>query len=147
MIRTRIQGLEGLTKRLGGTGAKARRLMQKRMQRAVLLVQNEAVRSIQSGGTGQAVVRYNPTRRHVASAPGSPPATDTGHLVANISTDVEVVGRREVVGSVISGASYSKALEYGYAPNNLEPRPFMRPALEKQKTKVDLILGAEGGIF
>ncbi len=135
----KVKGGEKLHKRFEKIKRDALKELKFSIGRSVLLVQSTAVQSIQAGGTGDVVVRYNPRRTHSASAPGDPPATDTGHLVANISTRVKADGD-DVVGEVISSAAYSKALEYGYAPNNLEPRPFMRPALMENKQKIESII-------
>ena len=69
-----------------------------------------------------------------ASAPNQPPATDTGFLVSQITMDVDVKANGSVVGQIISAAPYSKHLEFGTV--NMEPRPFMHPALMKNKRKI-----------
>jgi HK97 gp10 family phage protein len=59
---------------------------------------------------------------HQASAPGEPPAVDTGALRNSIG--------HEAVGDVLrvgSGLDYSAYLEFGTP--KMEPRPFARPAL------------------
>lgn len=62
---------------------------------------------------------------HRASAPGEPPASDTGTLVNSIQvrhvTDLE--------SWVIVGAEYAYGLEFGRV--RVAPRPFVRPAARK----------------
>ncbi len=96
------------------------------------MVQNTAKKSIQAGGTGKEYKRGSITHR--ASAPNQPPATDTGFLVSQITMDVDVKANGSVVGQIISAAPYSKHLEFGTV--NMEPRPFMHPALMKNKRKI-----------
>ena len=49
------------------------------------LIRGEAIKSIQTGPkSGRTYEKYNPRRTHKASAPGQPPASDTGNLVRNI---------------------------------------------------------------
>ena len=100
--------------------------------RATLMVQNTAKESIQKGGTGKEYKRGSIVHR--ASAPNNPPATDTGYLVSQITMDVDVKANGSVVGQIISSAPYSKALEFGTV--NMQPRPFMQPALMKNKRKI-----------
>ena len=104
------------------------------VSRGTLMVENTAKKSIQAGGTGIESKKYNPTRTHRASAPNNPPATDTGFLVSQITMNVDVKPNGTVVGQVISAAPYSKALEFG--TTNMQPRPFMQPALMKNKRKI-----------
>lgn len=102
--------------------------------RSTMLVQGSAVSSIQAGGTGETVQKYNPRRTHTQSAPNQPPATDTGFLVSNITMDIEQDSRGSIIGRVISSAPYSQHLEFG--TTNMTERPFMQPALEKNRRKI-----------
>lgn len=69
---------------------------------------------------------------HVPSKPGEPPNADTRHLDTNIETKLVDTYRPSV--TVTSHAEYSAALEYG--TEKMAARPFMRPALEKNKKQV-----------
>lgn len=86
-----------------------------------LLVQQAAVLSVQQPGTGR---RYG---AHVASAPGHPPATDTGRLANDIRSELllDSEGLVEVIGVTVD---YGDDLELG--TRDIEPRPFLRPALQ-----------------
>ena len=86
-------------------------------------------------GTGKTYQKYNPRVTHTASASGQPPATDTGFLGQNITMKVSVESNGSVVGQIISAAPYSKALEFG--TTKMDARPFMQPALEKNKRKIE----------
>ena len=100
-----------------------------------MMVQNTAKESILKGGTGRLYEKYEPRRSHRASAPNQPPASDTGFLVSQITMDVDVKPNGTVVGQIISAAPYSKALEFG--TTQMTERPFMQPALEKNKRKIE----------
>ena len=104
------------------------------IKRATMIVENSAKQSIQAGGNGETVQRYNPTRTHTQSKPLNPPATDTGYLVSQITMSVKQEQNGTVVGQIISAAPYSKALEFGTV--TMQPRPFMQPALNKNKNKI-----------
>lgn len=103
--------------------------------RATLMVQNTAKKSITAGGTGITYEKYEPRRTHTASAPNQPPASDTGFLVSQITMKVKTHSNGSVEGSIISSAPYSKALEFG--TTNMTERPFMQPALEKNRRKIE----------
>ncbi len=103
--------------------------------RGTMMVQNTAKESILKGGTGRTYEKYEPRRTHTASAPNQPPASDTGFLVSQITMDVDVKSNGTVVGQIISSAPYSKALEFG--TTQMTERPFMQPALEKNRRKIE----------
>ena len=105
--------------------------------RSTMMVRNTAVQSIQKGGTGKLYEKYNPRRTHRASAPNQPPASDTGFLVSQISTSVKKEPNGVVVGQIISAAPYSAHLEFG--TTNMTERPFMQPALEKNRRKIEAL--------
>ena len=98
-------------------------------------VMNTALESIKNKGTGRVYERYNPRRSHQASAPDMPPATDTGFLGQNISMNVKTRSDGAVVAQIVSAAPYIKALEYG--TTEIHQRPFMRPALTKNRRNIN----------
>jgi len=59
------------------------------------------------------------------SKPGEVPRVQTGTLKRSITTELHEV---LPTGRVGSNVEYARALELGYAPRNLSPRPFLRPA-------------------
>jgi len=110
------------------------------VDRATRIVQNTAQESIKKKGTGRTYTRGDIS--HTASASGQPPATDTGFLGQNITMKVSVESNGSVVGQIISAAPYSKALEFG--TTQMDARPFMQPALEKNKRKILTMFKKEG---
>jgi hypothetical protein len=64
---------------------------------------------------------------HVASAPGEPPASDTGALLGSISHKIDV--ERTVFARIGSDKKYALYLEHGAPGGNLLPRPFIVPGL------------------
>ena len=111
------------------------------IRRSTTLVEATAKESILKGGTGITYQKYNPRRQHIASAEGEPPASDTGFLVNSISSRVRKKDK-EVIGEVIASAPYAPHLEFG--TRDIRPRPFMQPALEKNRPKIKRIF-KEGG--
>lgn len=103
------------------------------------LVQSAAIQSIQKPqGVGQWVTRYHSGQKpyqHLASAPGQAPNTDTGELVRGIQ--VEIKGSDVIVGVESSQDEKALALEFGNEDGTLAPRPFLFPALEQNRQKID----------
>ena len=130
MIKVQIDKtlLRGLQARIENASKQRQAAVDKVIKETTIEVHKTAVESISKKGSGKTRELYLPKRTHTASAPNNPPATDTGNLKQNIRWESKA---GEMTGRVISGARYSAALEFGYQANNLEKRPFMRPALEK----------------
>jgi hypothetical protein len=73
-------------------------------------------------------------RVHQASAPGQPPAIDTGEFYANIATRGSGSGFGRVVAVGTWGPNDpAKVLSLEFGSKNMEPRPVWRPALELTK--------------
>ena len=112
--------------------------------RGTLVVRTHAVESIKKGGTGRIYEKYNPRRTHQASVAGEPPATDTGFLVSQITSNVKKMPDGSVIGQIISAAPYSKHLEFG--TTQMMARPFMQPALNLNRRRITKIFKDEGVI-
>lgn len=132
-IDLKITNLKAFNKKLQATLDNNK--VKEYVTRGTLMVQNTAKQSILAGGTGKTYQKYEPKRTHTASAPNQPPASDTGFLASQITMDVDVKANGTVVGQIISAAPYSKHLEFGTV--NMTERPFMQPALMKNKRKIE----------
>lgn len=77
---------------------------------------------------------------HQASAPGEPPAYDTGNLLSMMRIKTENVIAGTIV-KIESHALYSRYLEFG--TSKMAPRPFIRP-LTKEQTPVVVAIWAAG---
>ena len=99
--------------------------------RAGNLVRNTAIQSINQGSrSGAFYMKGGETGQR--SAAGEPPKTDEGILAGSIVIDVDPDG---LGASVESRADYSEALEFG--TSKMAARPFMQPALEENKPKIN----------
>ncbi len=65
---------------------------------------------------------------HQASEPGEPPAIDTGDLVDSARKSME-----SPTSGVIEYTSHAAAMEYGTV--HVEPRPFLRPAVDSERPR------------
>lgn len=73
---------------------------------------------------------------HHPSLPGNAPAPDTGNLRASIHYTVDEK-KQSVVGRVGTDVEYGKMLEYG--TSHIAPRPWLKPALDKNSDYIKSI--------
>ena len=131
MIKNKSQFVKILTQRLQQTPEKR---VRQAMFESGSLVRGTAINSIARGAkTGVTYQKYNPNRTHTASAAGEPPATDTGRLVSSIFQDTKRRGKT-FVGIVGSSVDYAVHLEFG--TTKMAARPFLQPALDKNRKKI-----------
>lgn len=71
-------------------------------------------------------------KAHTASAPGESPAIDTSALVNSITNKKEGPNAR----SISTNQEYAAFLEFGTPGGKIAARPFLRPAAENTKDKV-----------
>lgn len=107
------------------------------VKQAAFLIRNTAVKKIQHGDrTGRLYLRYrggkNPIA-HRASAPGEPPKTDTGRLVASIRTNFY-----DLTAEVGSDVKYSAFLETG--TSKMKPRPWLAISRDENNSKIDTLI-------
>ena len=92
-------------------------------------IRTHAIKSIQRGTkSGLVYEKTSPKRTHKSSAPGEAPATDTGRLANSINAEID--GKKA---EIVADTEYAAWLEFG--TQSIEPRPFMLPAMEKERPK------------
>ncbi|MAE81617.1 MAG: hypothetical protein CMB80_02690 [Flammeovirgaceae bacterium] len=111
------------------------------MEKAALLVERYVKKSFKVG-TGRKYKRGG--KVHSASVAGQPPAVDTGALRSSIGHEVftrfgDVVG---LVGDTMN-VKYAPMLELG--THNMKPRPFLRPAVKKNRREINKIFNEANG--
>lgn len=134
MIRGKLFGLEKINKSIDETRKKILAGQAEAMQKAILEIHAEAIRSIQDNKDGKPQIRYSPKRIVNVSKPGDPPNTDTGHLVKGIGFRFEKGG---LIGKVGTNVRYGAWLEFGTM--KMAARPWLRPAVEKVTEKISKI--------
>jgi hypothetical protein len=77
--------------------------------------------------TGRLYKRGKRGRVHRASAPGETPASDSGHLINSVQVSPFT---NPLVGEVVVAADYAAYLELGAPRAHLEPRPYIKPAVQ-----------------
>lgn len=131
-ITVRVTGMPEFERKMRDIPLQVRRGAIQGLTASGLLVQNYAKNSILKGPkSGRIYRKYNPRRLHQASAPGQPPANDTGTLVRSIVMDVD---ETELEVTISAGTFYAKMLEYG--TRLMAARPFMRPAIFNNAEKI-----------
>jgi len=83
--------------------------------------------------TGRVYVRGK-GRFHVASAPGEPPATDTGVMANTVRVDLVKATRSDAIADVGPTAEQAPILEFG--GGSMLPRPFMRVTRDEQEEAI-----------
>lgn len=100
----------------------------KDLARRTIKVHRRVQQLVHQHGSGRIYTRGNIT--HQASAPGEPPAADTGKYAATIGFAIERDGLG-LVGKVGTGDKRGPWLELGTA--RMAARPHLRPGLEAAK--------------
>lgn len=98
---------------------------------SAMLTRTHAIRLIQQPGSGRVYTRApgsNRSREHQASAPGEPPATDTGILAGAMYVQRARGTKLSAEVGPADKVQYGKHLEYG--TRNMAPRPFLKPAFD-----------------
>lgn len=153
----------------GKLQALTKRNVEKRLKQAAIYVEGKIKDKLNQKGTGIEYGRgRTPTGRkrksHIASAPGNPPAVDTGRLRSSITYEVtsgagssmgsqgspsssdkigKVSGDNSVSFTIIgTNVGYAKPLEFGTV--HIKPRPFLRKTLEEGKSAIKAIF-EQGG--
>lgn len=126
-MKAQLTGTAELKRALAEFGINADKELSAIVRGTAQNVRSHAIRSIQRGTkSGITYEKIDPRRTHRASAPGEAPATDTGRLASSIQADIE--GKNA---TVFTNVEYAPWLEFG--TRTIEPRPFMFPALEKER--------------
>ena len=131
----KVEGLEEINQILNGISNSISKEALDGALSGAELIQGEARKLIAKESKGEKGWSYREGGNkvpHTTSIPGDAPNTDTGTLKKSVMVE-PVPGKGAKVGSSLK---YARALEFGYAPNNLEARPFLIPAFESQKKDV-----------
>lgn len=128
-MRIRLNGADELRKALAEFSINADRELANVVRGTAQNIRTHAIKSIQRGTkSGIVYEKTSPKRTHKASAPGEAPATDTGRLANSIQADIQ--GKQA---TVFTNTEYAPWLEFG--TQDMEPRPFMFPAMEQERPK------------
>lgn len=85
--------------------------------------------SLRGTATGEVYEKYRPRRTHTASAPGEPPAVDTGRLVGAVTFK----NTAPLTVEITSKAVQAFALEFGRRDGSIKKRPAWVPAVETEE--------------
>jgi len=132
-----VQGIKELEKNLAKMADRYGKAVADALLISGEMVRGTAVKSIQQQSNGKSVKRYRKgggSYQHVTSAENSAPNTDTGRLVSSVVVEVQddvYVG---------TGVKYAPHLEFG--TKNMQPRPFLNPALEQNRRKINKLIAS-----
>jgi len=138
-IRIELDGVQELIAALEAVGKDAVAEIGAAVTKTALDVDRDIKKRMQSSPASGRLYRRgkgrNRSRTHRASAPGQPPAIDTGRLINSIMFRQET----PLTATVSSNAIYAARLEYGGGDSRgvyIAPRPSWRPAVEKMRPKL-----------
>lgn len=129
-------GLDDLLLRVNSMADAGRaRATRRRMLRAGIRVIERNTKNLMTGTrTGRVSIIGGKT--HVASAPGEPPAVDTG----NLKNSLRVIEVTDDYASFGSSADYAAELEYGLS--RIAARPYMRPGAQNSIEEIERVMTA-----
>ena len=132
------------TNNISGVIKELDNFIKERMTDACVAVRLNAINSMKEPKTGRVYDTYfyigakgklykigKRWKPHQASAPGEPPAIDSGELAQSINFQVKDNG---AVGEVGSDKKHGLYMEYG--TSKIKPRPWLKPAFENSKDKI-----------
>lgn len=124
-----VQGVDAAVDRLRATELRMRGRLEQALDRTALATNAHLKRLLSEPGSGRVYTRRGV--EHQASAPGEPPAVDTGVYRASwhVRTTAGIVG--DVMGrEVYTQQERAEALEFGTLDGHIRPRPHAGPAAE-----------------
>lgn len=140
-VGVKIRGGDRIRERLRALGEAGDRAAREALATTADEVAARAVELIDTGPkTGRVYPATEGFGARQASAPGEPPARDTGNLSGLIGVDEVNLPRMRV--AIFSSAEYSADLEFG--TSKMAPRPFLRRALREIGPRIVQHLRARG---
>jgi len=103
----------------------------KNLEEACQFLERKIKKSLTSKGSG---IKWS-GQSYPSSAPGEPPATQTGTLLRSITSETD---KSKLIGRVGTNLEYGLALEIG--TNNIKPRPYLRNNFENNKKEIAEII-------
>jgi len=131
----RVTGAKAIGRRLRRISKNTREAMVTATAANALELETELKRTIQGGSrTGRVYLKGKTGRKHVASAPGEPPASDTGQLARHIKHKILDGGTEATVG-IHDHNRVKYALDLEFGTMRTAARPFFFPTFERLKPK------------
>jgi len=125
-----VQGADSVKAAFRALGNNVGVHLSKAYIKGAVRIQTDARKSIQTGSRSGRIYSVGIGRTHQASAPGEPPKTDTGALVASIAIEPEL-------NAVLVGTALRYGAELEFGRSNMAARPWLVPALERQRRIVE----------
>lgn len=135
-LSMQVFGLDAIRSKLDGTAKNRMERMRKAGRKAAYVVDAEVKKMIL-----ESVPAGKMYGTHQASAPGQPPAVDTGALLGSIRVEFP----DDNTSKIIAGTPYAAALEFGRDDGSIAERPFMRPGFANAKPAIDKLMKEVAG--
>ena len=135
-LSMKVFGLDAIRSKLKGTGEDRMARIRKAGRKAAYLVDTEVKKMIT-----ESIPAGRMYGTHRASAPGQPPAVDTGALIGSIHVEFP----DEDTSLIVANTPYAAALEFGRDDGSIQERPFMRPGFANAKPAIDVLMKEASG--
>ena len=109
-----------------------------RVTSATIHLQNQVKKNLTGSRSGKQYKIPHTSRKYTASKPGEAPAVRTGDLLNSIKYNVKR-SQSEVLGAV--GSDLQKAIWLETGTSNMEARPFLLKAFEKERRELKRMMG------
>jgi HK97 gp10 family phage protein len=130
-----ITGVDTVKKHFEKVAKEEVKALKKALLLSANLIKNDAVKSIREVSHSDKKVKCG-KKWHTISKPGDAPNLDSGRLSGSI--DIKI---HDTSAEVRANVNYAAALEKG--TKKMGARPFLDPALEKNRKKINDIFGKE----
>lgn len=135
-----IQGFKQLQRTLSNLAVLSRSAATQEVRAGILLIQGEAKKiTARTSGRGRVYVRRKGASgyvEHRASAPGDPPAKDTGRLGAVLSASDAIRYEHGGLTATFGPRNYPVAAYLEFGTRTMVPRPFLFRSLETVRPKI-----------
>lgn len=112
--------------------------LKRKMEDATMTVRNKSLEVLSGTRSGRTYIIPGTNVTYTASAPGEPPAVQTGRLRQSVATEISNDG---MVGKVGTDLEYGRELEQGRS--NMAPRPWLKPSFEQSENEIKQIFTSD----
>jgi HK97 gp10 family phage protein len=133
-----VKGHKELDKKYHARAIRLGEIFNKDLSAIGKLLKSDTIKEIKKINGNERETRYNPTRTVTVSKPGRSPNHDRGRLVRGIRAFIKRSGKGKYNLNFQSKAPYALDLEFG--TRNMAARPYMRPALKRNRKRIKSII-------
>ena len=139
-VKLFVRGHEELSKKYYAHATRLGEVTNKQLSAIGKMLKSDVIKDIKKINGNRTETRYNPQRTVTVSKEGKSPNHDRGRLVRGIRAFVKRGAKGKYNLEFQSRAPYALDLEFG--TRNMSARPYMRPALKRNKKRIRSMLAS-----